>query len=261
MPSAGRLPMLRIKVRRDQLAVYGIKGLRRARRRLGPGRNDGRARCSKAEKRFRLQVRLPESWRNDAEKIELDPDRRHPGPADRSEATWPTSSLEEGPSEVERENVQRRAYVGVNVRGRDIAGFVADAQKAIEAEVKHPPGYSFRWGGQFEHLQTASRRLAIVVPVAMLMIFLLLYTTFHSLRLAVLDLPGRADGGDRRRLCTDSPRAAVLDLGRGGVHRPLRRGRLERPGLGQRRRAPAAGRATNPKPPRARPRSSGCGPS
>ena len=86
----------------------------------------------------------------------------------------------------------------MNVRGRDIAGFVAEAQAAIEAQIKRPPGYMFRWGGQFEHLETASRRLAIVVPVAMLLIFLLLYSTFHSMRLAFLiylAVPMAATGG------------------------------------------------------------------
>ena len=106
--------------------------------------------------------------------------------------------MEEGPSEVERENVQRRVYVGVNVRDRDIAGFVAEAKAAIEAQVTRPPGYLFRWGGQFEHLETASKRLAIVVPVAMLLIFLLLYSTFHSMSLALLiylAVPMAATGG------------------------------------------------------------------
>jgi cobalt-zinc-cadmium resistance protein CzcA len=107
---------------------------------------------------------------------------------------------EEGPNEVERENAQHRAVVGVNVRGRDIASFVAEAQAAIDAHFKDtfPPGYILRWGGQFEHLQTASRRLMIVVPVAMLLIFLLLYSTFHSMRLALLiytAVPMAATGG------------------------------------------------------------------
>jgi cobalt-zinc-cadmium resistance protein CzcA len=88
--------------------------------------------------------------------------------------------------------------VGVNVRGRDIAGFVAEAQAAIEAKVARPPGYIIRWGGQFEHLQTASRRLMIVVPIALVLIYLLLFSTFHSLRLAALiymAVPMAATGG------------------------------------------------------------------
>jgi cobalt-zinc-cadmium resistance protein CzcA len=84
------------------------------------------------------------------------------------------------------------------VRGRDIAGFVAEAQARIRSQVKLPPGYLLRWGGQFEHLQTATQRLLIVVPVALLLIFLLLYSTFGSLRLAALiylAVPMAATGG------------------------------------------------------------------
>jgi cobalt-zinc-cadmium resistance protein CzcA len=196
VPSAGRLPMLRINVRRDHLAQYGIKAsdVLDAVSALG-GITVGTV--FEGQKRFRLQVRLPETWRNDAEKIGsiriVDTQGRPIALKDLADI-----SLEEGPSEVERENIQRRVYVGVNVRGRDIAGFVAEAQAAIETQIKRPPGYMFRWGGQFEHLETASRRLAIVVPVAMLLIFLLLYSTFHSMRLAFLiylAVPMAATGG------------------------------------------------------------------
>jgi heavy metal efflux system protein len=151
------------------------------------------------DKRHPLRVRLPESWRNDPDKIGsirvVDPQGRAIPLKDLAEI-----AEEEGPSEVERENVQHRAVVGVNVRGRDISSFVADAQAAIDAHFKNkfPPGYRVRWGGQFEHLQTASKRLMIVVPVAMLLIFLLLYGTFHSIRLSLLiytAVPMAATGG------------------------------------------------------------------
>ena len=147
----------------------------------------------------RSRVRLPESWRNDPDKIGsirvVDPQGRPIPLKDLAEI-----AEEEGPNEVERENVQHRAVVGVNVRGRDIASFVAEAQAAIDAHFKDkfPPGYRLRWGGQFEHLQTASKRLMIVVPVAMLLIFLLLYSTFHSIRLSLLiytAVPMAATGG------------------------------------------------------------------
>ena len=87
-------------------------------------------------------------------------------------------TLEEGPAQVSRDQGSRLVTVQANVRGRDVASFVADLQKRIEAEVRLPPGYRIEYGGQFENLQAASRRLAIVVPVSMLMIFLLLFQTF-----------------------------------------------------------------------------------
>ena len=195
-PTAGRLPMLRIKVRREQLARYGIKAsdVLDAVAALG-GTTVGTV--FEEDKRHPLRVRLPEAWRNDPEKIGsipvVDPHGRPIPIKDLTEII-----KEEGPSEVERESAQHRAVVGVNVRGRDIASFVAEAQAAIDQQVKFPHLYHPRWGGQFEHLQTASQRLLIVVPVAMLLIFLLLYSTFHSMRLALLiytAVPMAATGG------------------------------------------------------------------
>src|SRR4051794_2838632 len=195
-PTSGRLPMLRVSVRRDQLARYGIKAANvlDAIAALG-GTTVGTA--FEGQYRHPIQVRLPESWRNDPEKIRsiriVDPQGRPIALRDLADV-----SFEEGPSEVERENVQRRAVVGVNVRGRDIAGFVAEAQAAIDAKVSRPPGYILRWGGQFEHLQTATQRLLIVVPIALALIYLLLFSTFNSLRLAALiylAVPMAATGG------------------------------------------------------------------
>ena len=188
--------MLRINVRRDQLARYGIKAsdVLDAVASLG-GTTVGTV--FQEDKRHPLRVRLPESWRNDPDKIAsirvVDPHGRAILLKDLTEIV-----KEEGPSEVERESAQHRAVVGVNVRGRDIASFVAEAQAAIDAQVKFPHLYHPRWGGQFEHLQTAIARLMIVVPVAMLLIFLLLYSTFHSMRLAILiytAVPMAATGG------------------------------------------------------------------
>ncbi len=195
-PTSGRLPMLRVSVRRDQLARYGIKAsdVLDAVSSLG-GITVGVA--FEGQRRFPIQVRLPEGWRNDPDKIRsiviLDPKGRKIPLNNLADVAF-----EEGPSEIERENIQRRAVVGVNVRGRDIAGFVAEAQAAIKKEVVLPPGYIPRWGGQFEHLQSASLRLAIVVPIALVLIFLLLYTTFGSMRLAsliYLAVPTAATGG------------------------------------------------------------------
>ncbi len=195
-PTSGRLPMLRVSVRRDQLAQYGIKAddVLEAIAALG-GKTVGTVFAG--QYRHPIQVRWPESWRNDPEMIRsiriTDPKGRPIELRNLADVAF-----EEGPSEVERENVQRRAVVGVNVRGRDIAGFVAEAQAAIRAKVDFPYGYILRWGGQFEHLQTASQRLLIVVPIALGLIFLLLFSTFHSLRLAVLiylAVPMAATGG------------------------------------------------------------------
>jgi len=78
----------------------------------------------------------------------------------------------------------------VNVRGRDIGSFVAEAKAAIEKKVKLPAGYSLTWGGQFQNLEEARKRLMIVVPVSLLLIFILLFSTFNSVKQAVLVFTG-----------------------------------------------------------------------
>ncbi len=94
--------------------------------------------------------------------------------------------VEDGPIQVIREQGQRFATVLANVRGRDLVGFVADAQAAVARDVRMPVSYTLDWGGQFENQQRASQRLALVVPIALGVIFLILYMTFTSLRQATL---------------------------------------------------------------------------
>ncbi len=105
---------------------------------------------------------------------------------------------EDGPIQVVREQAQRFATVLANVRGRDLVGFVDEAQAAVAQEVRLPVGYRLEWGGQFENQQRSAARLAIVVPIALGMIFLLLYLTFGSIRQALLvfcNVPFAAIGG------------------------------------------------------------------
>ena len=107
-------------------------------------------------------------------------------------------SLVEGPPLISREAAQRRVVIQTNVRGRDMGGFVADAQQAVNAKVKLPPGYVITWGGQFENQQRAQQTLMIVVPVSLGMIFLLLYLSFGSLMnalLIILNVPFALIGG------------------------------------------------------------------
>jgi cobalt-zinc-cadmium resistance protein CzcA len=89
---------------------------------------------------------------------------------------------------VDREQGQRYVVVQSNVRGRDLVGFVEEAQRAIATQVKLPAGYAVSWGGQFENQQRAARRLMLVVPVALALIFFVLFSTFGSVRQAVLVL-------------------------------------------------------------------------
>ena len=107
-------------------------------------------------------------------------------------------TIESGPSQISRESVHRRIVVETNVRGRDVASFVAEAEARIRKDVQLPSGYYLRWGGQFENLQAATARLAVVVPLALALIFAMLYFTFGSLRpagLIYLNVPFAAVGG------------------------------------------------------------------
>ena len=92
----------------------------------------------------------------------------------------------DGPVKIEREQSSRMSVVRANVRGRDLVGFVADAQAAVAQKVKLPPGYSITWGGQFENQQRAAARLGLVVPVALALIVGVLFATLGSLRQAIL---------------------------------------------------------------------------
>jgi cobalt-zinc-cadmium resistance protein CzcA len=103
-----------------------------------------------------------------------------------------------GPRQITRENNQRFIMVQCNVRGRDIGSFVAEAQETIDAKVKLPPGYIVSWGGQFELQQEANKRLKLVIPITLLIVFLLLFSTFNSLKnslLILLNIPLALVGG------------------------------------------------------------------
>lgn len=105
---------------------------------------------------------------------------------------------EMGPAQISRENGSRRIVVESNVSGRDIGSFVAEAQEAIEAKVQLPAGYYITWGGQFENQQRAMARLSVIVPTCLVLIFLLLFTTFGSVRqafLIIMNVPFALIGG------------------------------------------------------------------
>ncbi len=190
------LPYLRVIVDREALARYGVN----ARRVLDTvealgGKVVGQV--LEGQKRFFIQVRFSEKDRSDFERI------ANIRVADGRGRLIPLAQLaelriEEGPAQISRENLHRRLSVETNVRGCDLAGFVAEARAAVEREVKLPPGYWIEWGGQFENLQRATARLAVIVPMVLFLIFVLLYTTFGSVWPALmiyLNVPLAATGG------------------------------------------------------------------
>ena len=107
-------------------------------------------------------------------------------------------SVRSGPAQVSRENTKRRITVGFNVRNRDIQSVINDVSAAVDAKVRMPTGYYISYGGQFKNLEAAQKRLAIAVPVALLLIFILLYFTFNSVKQSLLiftAVPMSAIGG------------------------------------------------------------------
>ena len=98
--------------------------------------------------------------------------------------------IAEGPNQISRENAKRRIVVQANIRGRDMGSFVAEAQKKLDAQVTLPEGYYITWGGQFENLAKARKRLMIVVPIALSLIFIMLYMAFGNARHAIIVYTG-----------------------------------------------------------------------
>ena len=190
------LPAVRIQVRPEALARYGIDA-RRVMETVSAmgGRQAGLV--FEGRMRFPITVRFPLEWRAEASRLEQLPVAAADG------RQIPLGELaqvimDESPPSIEHEGTRRRTFVKANVRDRDVASFVGEAQRRLASNVVIPAGYEIQWGGDFENLQTASLRLMIVTPVVLLLIFLLLHTTFHSARLAALiftAVPIAASGG------------------------------------------------------------------
>jgi hypothetical protein len=125
---------------------------------------------------------------------------------------------------------KRRIVVTANVRGRDLGSFVVDAQRQVEQKVKLPSGYWIGWGGQFEQLVSATQRLTIVVPIALLLIFLLLFMSLGSMPDALLVFSGVPVGLDWRDCCTLASGNSSVDQCGYRIYRSIRRGGAQRPG-------------------------------
>ncbi len=200
------LPLLTIELDRAKMARYGlnVSDVQEVVEIALGGKEAGQ--LFEGDRRFAILVRLPERLRTD-----LDALRRIPIPLPESQpvstvsnraggelvsiGTLPlgeiaTIEIAPGPNQISRESGKRRVVVTANVRGTDIATFVAEAQQKIDADVKIEPGYWINWGGQFENLISATKRLQIVVPVALALIMLLLFTAFGSMKDALLVFTG-----------------------------------------------------------------------
>ena len=161
------------------------------------------------DRRFELIVRLPEDIRTNIERLKRIPIAMPKSSSNEQDIFSPVKipgsgqnlnyiplsavaefSIIKGPNQISRENGKRRVVVTANVRGRDLGSFVQEAQKAIEEKVSLDPGYWIAWGGQFEHMISAAQRLWVVVPLALLLIFLMLFAAFGRIKESLLVFTG-----------------------------------------------------------------------
>ncbi len=177
----------RVRIRRDELARFGLN-VSDVQELLGAAISGREAtEVIDGRRRFQTVIRLPKRYRSNIEELR-NLQLQTAGGAWVRLADVADVSEESTPEVIQRENSQRRLVVQCNVRGRDVGGFVAEAQRVIRANVDLPVGYFLKWGGQFENQERAMSRLAIVTPTALLLIFLINYLTFRSIRLSLLVL-------------------------------------------------------------------------
>jgi cobalt-zinc-cadmium resistance protein CzcA len=191
------LAYLQIEIDRDKIARYGINvaDIQNVIETAVGGKEASKV--YEGLKVFGLAVRFPERARNDVEPIK---EILIPSP---NGALIPLGQLAkvyvtEGPAQISREMAQRRIVIECNVTDRDIGSFVAEAKQEIDKAVKLPSGYLMTWGGQFENQQRAMNRFSIVVPITIASIFLLLFSSFNSVKqatLIILNIPFALIGG------------------------------------------------------------------
>ncbi len=191
------MPQIVIEYNRPAIAQYGlnISDVNRVVNTAFAGESSGMV--YEGERRFDLVVRLAGDKRKNLEDV------RHLLIATPQGTQIPLSTVAkveivEGPNQIQRENSRRRIIVGLNVRGRDIQSTVNELQQKVEEQIKLPPGYYITYGGAFENLEAAKERLYIAVPLALSLIFLLLYFAFGSVKQGLLiytSIPLSAIGG------------------------------------------------------------------
>lgn len=193
----GGLPQINIEYDRTRIANYGltVQGVNDIVSTAFAGKSAGE--IYENERRFDLVVRLDSAYRagiDDVSNLMVPTNTGIQVPL----SQVATISYRLGAAQISREESKRRIVIGFNVSGRDVEGVVTDIQKQLAAKVQLPAGYYFTYGGQFQNLKEASNRLSIAVPVSLLLIFLLLYFTFHSFKQAGLiftAIPMSAIGG------------------------------------------------------------------
>ncbi len=224
MEQASGLPTLSIIPDRKRLDLYGlnIADVQNVVQVAMGGREAGKV--FEGDRRFDLVVRLPEKLRTDIKSLEMLPIPLPNAEQEGADETPDYVPLKEvadldiayGHAQISRENGKRRLFVTANVRGRDLASFVENVQKVVREEVDIPAGYWVDYGGTFEQLISAKQRLMVVVPIALLLIFALLFMAFNSARAALLvfsGVPLALTGGIAALLLRDIPLSISAGVG------------------------------------------------
>ena len=190
------LPMLTVNIDREKTARYGLNvaDVQEMVATAVGGKEAGT--LFQGDRRFDIVVRLPDNIRNDLDAIKRLPIALPRSVSGESKVSYiplgevMTLDLAPGPNQISREDGKRRIVISANVRGRDIGSFVGDAEEQIRQQVKIPSGYWTTWGGQFEQLQSATQRLQIVIPLALLLVFILLFAMFGNIKDGLLVFSG-----------------------------------------------------------------------
>ncbi len=209
------LPQITVKYGFDKIALYGlnIEDINRTIRASFAGEVAGK--IYEGSKRFDVVVRMDKGNRSDISDVSnllISLPDGHQVPLSQVAEV----SYEQGPVQVSREDGKRLIVVGLNVRGRDVQSVVEDIQKKLDGSLKLPAGYYLTYGGQFENLQAANKRLSVAVPVALALIFILLYFTFNNIKQAILiftAIPLSAIGGVVALWLRDMPFSISAGIG------------------------------------------------
>lgn len=209
------LPQMSVKYNRQKIAKYGlnIEDLNKVITMGFAGMPAGTV--FEGEKQFDLVVRFDEAHRKDIQNIET-ASVALPNGTKLPLSEFATISYTKGPAKISRDNTKRRIVVGVNVRNRDLESVVKDVQAIIKSQIKFPTGYSISYGGQFENLRTATARLKVAVPIALILIFVLLYFAFNSVKEALMiysAIPLSAIGGVMLLYIRDLPFSISAGVG------------------------------------------------
>ena len=209
------LPQMSVKYNRRKIAKYGlnIEDLNKVITMGFAGMPAGTV--FEGEKQFDLVIRFDDLHRKDIENLET-ASVSLPNGTKLPLSEFATISYTKGPAKISRDNTKRRIVVGVNVRNRDLESVVKDVQAIIQKDIKIPTGYSISYGGQFENLRTASARLKIAVPIALILIFVLLYFAFDSVKEALMiysAIPLSAIGGVMLLYIRDLPFSISAGVG------------------------------------------------